>query len=352
MAVSTSEQRAVAMKLTKLLSSGQLGDLDGERLDLSVIIPILNEEESIPPLHEQLVRSLRVVGRSYEIIYVDDGSRDRSFDCLATIASADRCVLVIQFRRNFGQTAAIQAGIEHSHGGVLVFMDADLQNDPTDIGRLLEKLEQGYDVVSGWRANRQDALLSRKIPSRLANGLISRVTGVHLHDYGCTLKVYRREVIRDMKLYGEMHRFMPAFAALAGASVAELPVLHHARRFGRSKYGITRTFRVLLDLMTVKFLSSYSTKPSYAFGFIGIVLWLMAFVSGLTVIIQKVLPPHPWAHNNPLLLVAAFLAIVGTQFIFMGLLAELLARTYHESQNKPIYVVRRVVQAGRTSTSR
>lgn len=313
--------------------------------ELSVIIPVFNEVESLGPLHDQLMTALKGLNRSLEIIYVDDGSTDDSFRMLQVIVNRDSCVRVIRFRRNFGQTAAIQAGIEYSRGAVLVFMDSDMQNDPSDIGRLLAKLDEGYDVVSGWRAEREDHLFTRKIPSRIANSLISRVTGVRLRDYGCTLKAYRRDVIIGVKLYGEMHRFIPAFSVLAGASIAELPVSHHARQFGRSKYGLARTFRVMLDLVTVKFLCDYSTKPAYFFGVPAMALWLMAWASGLLVILQRFVPPYVWAHNNPLLLLAVFLAIVGTQFMMMGLLAELMVRTYHESQSKSIYVVRQVLDA-------
>jgi glycosyltransferase involved in cell wall biosynthesis len=284
------------------------------------------------------------LGERYEIILVDDGSIDGSFQRLKIVTRHDKHVRLIRLRRNFGQTAAIQAGIEQSRGAILVFLDADLQNDPADIKALVAKLDQGYDVVSGWRRDRQDPFLTRRLPSRVANGLISFVTGVPLRDYGCTLKAYRREVIQDVKLYGEMHRFIPALAALAGASVTEIPVRHHARRFGRSKYGLSRTIRVLLDLMTVKFLGSYGTKPNYAFGFIGILLWASAFLAGAVVIVKKFIPPYPQAHDNPLLLLAVFLAIVGVQFMVFGLLAELIVRTYHESQGKSIYVVRETVE--------
>jgi glycosyltransferase involved in cell wall biosynthesis len=249
----------------------------------------------------------------------------------------------VRLRRNFGQTAALQAGIEHSRGDTLVFMDGDLQNDPADIGRLLAKLDEGYDLVSGWREHRKDSR-SRVITSRVANALISRVVGVPLKDYGCTLKAYRREVLQDVKLYGEMHRFIPAYASAAGASVTEIPVTHHPRRFGRSKYGFSRTPRVLLDLLTVKFLGSYGTKPLYLFGFIGFVFWLLAFVLGVIVIVERLLPPYVYAHRNPLLLLAVLLATLGLQFIMMGLLAELIIRTYHESQGKPTYLVRQVVE--------
>jgi glycosyltransferase involved in cell wall biosynthesis len=286
---------------------------------------------------------LRGLGRSYEVIYVDDGSQDSSADRLREIAESDAHVLVVSFRRNFGQTAAIQAGIDHSRGGLLVFMDGDLQNDPADIGRLLAKLEEGNDVVSGWRQDRHDALLRRKIPSWVANWLISRVTGVRLNDYGCTLKAYRRETLADVRLYGEMHRFIPAYASWSGATIAEIPVAHHPRQFGRSKYGLWRTFRVLLDLLTVKLLGSYATKPIYFFGAFGLILWVAAFLCGLAVLIEKLLPPYPEAHNNPLLLLAVLLASLGVQFVMLGLLAELIMRTYHETRGRPAYRVRQIL---------
>jgi glycosyltransferase involved in cell wall biosynthesis len=309
---------------------------------VSVVIPVYEEEGSVDLLHEQLTAALTGLGRSYEIVMVDDGSRDGTFHNLTAIAAADPAVRVIRFRRNFGQTAALQAGIEYSRGDVLVFMDADLQNDPADISKLLEKIDEGFDVVSGWRKDRKDALLSRKIPSRLANRLISWVTGVHLNDFGCTLKAYRREVIEDVRLYGELHRFIPALASWAGASVAEIPVQHHARRFGRSKYGISRTLRVVLDLVTVKFLGSYSTKPIYVFGLAGVISWGLAFLCAVEVLVEKV-TRGVYAHNNPVLLLGVFLATLGVQFIMLGLLAELAIRTYHESQDKPTYVVREVI---------
>jgi glycosyltransferase involved in cell wall biosynthesis len=319
---------------------------------LSVIIPVYNEEQSVGPLHETVHGALESLGLDYEVLYVDDGSRDHSFERLAELARNDPRVRVVRFRRNFGQTAALQAGIEYSRGDTLVFMDADLQNDPADIGRLLEKIHDGFDVVSGWRKDRQDALVSRKIPSQIANRLISWVTGVHLNDYGCTLKAYRRDVLENVKLYGDLHRFIPAIASWSGASVTEIPVRHHARRFGTSKYGIWRTVRVLLDLITVKFLGSYRTKPIYVFGLAGLTLWFGALLSGAAVLVEKVLPPHVYAHRNPLLLLAVFLATLGIQFIMMGLLAELAIRTYHESQDKAIYVVREVVDSAVSPTAR
>jgi glycosyltransferase involved in cell wall biosynthesis len=315
-----------------------------EAPQVSVVIPVFEEEESLPRLHERLVEVLDRLGRSYEIIYVDDGSRDGTPAALAKIVDGRRRVTAIRFRRNFGQTAALQAGIEHSSGELVVMLDADLQNDPEDIGALIEKLEEGYDVVSGWRQDRHDPWLRTRL-SQTANGLISWVTGVHLHDYGCTLKVYRREVLEHVRLYGEMHRFIPAIASWSGATIAEMPVRHHARQFGHSKYGLSRTLRVFLDLMTVKLLGSYSTKPMYFFGFLGFGLWLLAILTGLVVIVERLLPPYPYAHNNPLLLVAVFFAIVGVQLILMGLLAELVIRTYHESQGKPTYVIRQVLEA-------
>jgi glycosyltransferase involved in cell wall biosynthesis len=308
---------------------------------ISVVVPIYNEEENVPLLHEQLFRALEALGRPYEVVYVDDGSRDGTSRRLHEVVQRYPHVRVVRFRRNFGQTAAIQAGIDASRGQVLVFMDGDLQNDPADIPLLLSKLDEGCDVVSGWRKNRQDNF-SRRLPSRIANGLISWVTGVHLHDYGCTLKAYRREVLETVRLYGEMHRFIPAYASWAGAEIVEVPVSHQPRRFGQSKYGLSRTARVVLDLLTVKMLGSYSTKPIYLFGFLGIFFWFLGFLAALEVLAEKVLPPHTYAHRNPMLLLAVFLALLGMQFVLMGLLAELVMRTYHESQDKPTYVIRQV----------
>jgi glycosyltransferase involved in cell wall biosynthesis len=327
--------RAKASDTTQVVS--------GEDPAVSVVIPLLNEEETLPLLHERLRTALEALGRTYEIVYVDDGSTDGTFERLTAIAHGDPHVRVVRFRRNFGQTAALQAGIDYSRGETLVFMDGDLQNDPADIGRLLARLDEGYDVVSGWRRNRQDSI-TRRVPSRIANSLISRVTGVVLKDYGCTLKAYRREVLDNVRLYGEMHRFIPAYAAWAGASVTEIEVAHHRRNFGKSKYGLSRTMRVLLDLMTAKFLGSFSSKPIYLFGAIAFILWSAAFVCGAIVLWAKLTPPHYEAHNNPLLLIAVFLAIVGVQFILMGFLAEQGVRTYHESQGKPTYVVRQLIE--------
>jgi glycosyltransferase involved in cell wall biosynthesis len=309
---------------------------------LSVIVPIFNEEENIPELHAELRGALEELGRRYEIIYVDDGSTDDSFARLKTVAQ-DPGVMVVQLRRNFGQTAALAAGADASSGDVLIFMDGDLQNDPADIPRLLQVMEEGdYDVVSGWRKNRQDAAIKRKLPSRIANWLISWVSGVRLNDYGCTLKAYRREVMQNLRLYGEMHRFIPAYAAWAGARIAELPVNHRARRFGQSKYGINRTVKVLLDLLTLKFLSSYSTKPIYLFGGLGGLCFLSGGLSFLLVVYMKLFEDLNM-NRNPILLMCVFMFLAGLLFITQGLLAELVTRTYFESQDKPIYVVRAVL---------
>jgi len=310
---------------------------------LSVIVLVYNEVESIPALHAELVGVLHNMPLTYEVLYIDDGSRDGSTEKMAQLAADDPHVRVVSFRRNFGQTAAVQAGIDNSRGEILVFMDGDLQNDPRDIPLLLEKLDEGYDVASGWRKNRHDDA-SRVLPSKIANWTIARVTGVPLHDFGCTLKAYRREVIEGVKLYGEMHRFIPVYASWVGARIAEVQVNHRSRTYGRSKYSLSRTSRVMLDLITLKLLGSYSTKPIYFFGFAAFGLWTLSLVFAAIVIIQKLLPPYPFAHNNPLLLLAVFLGIVGVQFILMGLLAELSIRTYHESQGKSVYVVRQVIE--------
>jgi len=315
-------------------------------IDLSIILPVYNEEESLQELHSKITSALAKLDKSYEIIYVDDGSSDNSFEILSQIAKVDERVKVIQFRRNFGQTAAIAAGIEYSNGDILIPMDADLQNDPEDIPKLLEKIDKGYDVVSGWRKNRKDRLITRRIPSILANKLISWVTGVHLHDYGCTLKAYKKEVIKDIKLYGEMHRFIPVYAFWAGAKITEIIVTHHSRRYGKTKYGLSRTMKVILDLFTVKFFGSYATKPIYVFGGFGSLLCVAGVIVGAITIFQKY-TYNVWVHKNPLLLLAVFLFILGVQLIMMGLLAEIIIRTYHESQSKPIYLVKKMINIDR-----
>jgi glycosyltransferase involved in cell wall biosynthesis len=310
-----------------------------ERPRLSVVVPIYNEEESIPTLIERLNAVLTDLPGGAEIIAVDDGSRDRSFAILRDLAAKYPHLHVIRFRRNFGQTAAFAAGFHAARGEVVITIDADLQNDPNDIPRLLEKVDEGFDVVSGWRERRQDAFISRTLPSRLANGLISTVTGVHLHDYGCSLKAYRSEVIKNIQLYGELHRFIPAIASWQGVAVTEIPVHHEPRRFGKSKYGIGRTLRVVLDLLTVRFLLSYGTRPMQIFGTLGVLSMLSGIAISIYLVILKILT-NVDIGSRPLLLLGVLLIILGFQFISLGLIGELVVRVYYEAQNKPIYVVR------------
>jgi len=314
-------------------------------VNFSIVVPIYNEEDNISELYRAITSALDVTDTDYEILMVDDGSADGSFSALKKIAAQDQRVKVIRFRRNFGQTAAMSAGFDAAAGDIIIPMDGDLQNDPADIPRLIDKLHEGYDVVSGWRSDRKDTFITRKIPSILANGLISWLTGVHLHDYGCTLKAYRREVLDGINLYGEMHRFVPALASQVGAKVTEMPVNHRPRLHGTSKYGISRTLRVVLDLMTVKFLLAYSTKPIQLFGKWGVYTLLAGLGSGGMTIYMKVFE-HFSMNRNPLLILTAFLLFMGIQFIVLGLLGELNARTYYEAQGKPIYVVRDRINLG------
>lgn len=309
---------------------------------ISVVIPLYNEEESIPSLRQSLTTALDSLGETYEVIIVDDGSKDRSFALLRDWAIADERLTVIRLRRNFGQTAAFSAGFDQAHGDVVVTMDADLQNDPLDIPKLMAKIDEGYDIVSGWRKNRQDRFLDRKLPSMLANRLISNVTDVRLHDYGCSLKAYRREVLQYVKLYGELHRFIPALASQAGGTVTEVPVNHRAREFGKSKYGISRTVRVFLDLITIWFLGSYSTRPIHVFGTAGLLSAAGGALMGFYLAFVKIFLNENIG-GRPLLLLAVLLLVIGVQLITMGLLGEMVIRTYHESQKKPIYIVREVV---------
>ncbi len=308
-------------------------------VDISIVVPVFNEQDNVEAVYAAISSALKAMGCSYEIVMVDDGSSDGSYSLLARLAAGDSCLKVIRFRRNFGQTAAMSAGFDFAGGDIIIPMDGDLQNDPADIPRLVAKIHEGYDVVSGWRSNRKDTFVTRKIPSLLANALISRLTGVHLHDYGCTLKAYRREVLDGINLYGEMHRFVPALASQFGAKVTELPVNHFPRLHGVSKYGISRTLRVILDLMTVKFLMAYSTKPIQLFGKWGIYTMLAGAGTGSMTLYMK-LYENLSMNRNPLLIVTAFLLFMGVQFIVLGLLGELNARTYFESQGKPIYVVK------------
>jgi glycosyltransferase involved in cell wall biosynthesis len=314
--------------------------------ELSLFLPVLDEEENLRPMHAKIREALDSLGKTAEVIYVDDGSTDKSLEILREIAAGDERVRVISLRRNYGQTAAMSAGIDAAEGDILIPMDADLQNDPKDIARLLEKLNEGYDVVSGWRKNRQDKLVSRKIPSKIANKIISWIGGVHLHDYGCSLKAYRRDVLQDVKLYGEMHRFIPIYASWAGARVTEIPVDHHARTMGKSKYGISRSLKVVFDLMTIKFMAEYHTKPIYVFGTFGLIAFFASILSGLYALFLKFanrlgLPQyHADFVETPLPILCIVMFAISVQFILMGLLAEMLVRTYHESQDKTIYAVR------------
>jgi glycosyltransferase involved in cell wall biosynthesis len=315
-------------------------------MDLSIVVPVYNEEENIPSLYQQLTAVLEPLGRSYEIICVDDGSADRSFELLAELAEQDPRIKVIQFRRNFGQTAGFSAGFDYAQGEVVITIDADLQNDPASIPVLLDKIEEGYDLVSGWRADRQDPFFSRRLPSMIANWLIAKTTGVDVHDRGCSLRAHRLEVVKQMHLYGELHRFLPDVASWIGVSMAEVPVGHRPRRFGKSKYGISRTFRVILDLITVRFLLSYSTRPIHIFGSLGLSSFLLGLVLGVYLSLLKLFTGQQIG-GRPLLMLAVLLMLVGVQMVAMGLLGELIVRTYHESQDKPIYTVRQVIDHSR-----
>ncbi|MDD2337005.1 MAG: glycosyltransferase family 2 protein [Geobacteraceae bacterium] len=308
-------------------------------MDLSIVVPIFNEEENVAALHGEVVAALEKSAIAYELILVDDGSTDGSLRLLREIAAGDMRVKVISFRRNFGQTAAMAAGFDAASGKVVIPMDGDLQNDPADIPKLLAKIDEGFDVVSGWRRDRKDAFINRTLPSILANNFISRMTGIKLHDYGCTLKAYRREVLDGINLYGEMHRFVPALVSQFGAKVTEIPVGHRPRLHGTSKYGISRTMRVILDLITVKFLLNYSTRPIQLFGRLGIYTLFASLLTGAATVYMKFFQ-NTSMNRNPLLLLTAFLLFMGVQFIVLGLLGEVNARTYYEAQGKPIYVVK------------
>ncbi|MFC2065139.1 glycosyltransferase family 2 protein [Chloroflexota bacterium] len=310
---------------------------------LSLVIPVFNEEETLISLDESVHNALQEFGTNWEVIYIDDGSQDGSLKILADLAEADKeHVRVVHFRRNFGQTAAIAAGIDYARGEIIVTLDADMQNDPTDIPMMVAKLNEGYDVVSGYRKDRKDTLITRKIPSQAANWLISLVTGVHLHDYGCTLKAYRREVLQNIRLYGEMHRFIPVYAHAYGARITELQVRHHPRKFGKTKYGLDRTLKVILDLFTVKFLLSYSAKPIYLFGGAGVILILLSGLVLFYLLVRRIFFSIS-VLASPLFQMSAMVFILGFQSILMGLIAELLVRTYHESQKKPTYTVRTAI---------
>jgi glycosyltransferase involved in cell wall biosynthesis len=318
---------------------------------LSVVIPIKDERDNLGPLHQRLGAALDPLGIDYEILFVDDGSIDGSFAVLESLAARDRRVKVVRLRRNFGQTAALQAGINHASGEVLVTMDGDLQNDPADIPALLTKLDEGYDAVLGLRANRQDHFLVRKLPSWMANWLIRKVTGVQTRDMGCTLRAMRRELAEALPLYGEMHRYIPVLAQQHGARIAQIPVRHHPRTAGKTKYNLTRTVRVLLDLITIKFLHSYMTRPMHVMGLAGLVSMGLGFLSLLLTIVMK-WRSGIWMTGNPFLLLSALLELIGVQFISMGLIGELLTRTYFESQGKAAYTVRSTLNLERIDQRR
>lgn len=308
-------------------------------MDISVVVPVLNEEESLPILHQRLTEALTGNGYSYEIIIVDDGSTDRSFEIMRELQVLDPHLRVVRFRRNYGQTAAFSAGFDRAQGDVVITIDADLQNDPDDIPALMEKMDEGYDVVSGWRVDRQDRFLDRRLPSIVANNMIRWTTGVDIHDNGCSLKAYRREVLQDVRLYGEMHRFLPALAYAAGARVAEIPVQHHPRRYGKAKYGLSRTLKVFLDIIAVRFLMSYSTRPIHIFGLLG----LLCFAGGAAILLYLAIVRLILLQSiadRPVILLGILLTMLGVQLVTTGLLAELVIRTYYESQGKPIYTVR------------
>jgi len=314
-------------------------------MTVSVVIPLYNEEENVLELHARLKAVLDTIGYDYEILFIDDGSTDGTLALLQDIQSQDSRVVVLSLRRNFGQTAAFAAGFDYSRGEIIVTMDGDLQNDPQDIPKLVEMMKDN-DLVSGWRKKRKDPFISRRLPSIMANWLISKVTGVNLHDYGCSLKAYKRDVIKNLKLYGEMHRFIPAVASWYGVRIAEVETMHHPRLRGKSKYGISRTVKVVLDLITVKFLQSFSTKPLQFFGPIGLLSGALGFIISLYLAMGKLFMGREIG-GRPLLLLGALLIIVGIQFIGMGLLGEMMVRVYHETQKKPIYVIKKVIGPGK-----
>ena len=316
-------------------------------LDLSVVVPLYNEEESLPELVDQLLKALRPIGERFELVLVNDGSTDNTASVLERISEQVPELVGVLLRKNYGQTAAMAAGFDVAQGQVIVSLDGDLQNDPADIPLLLNKLREGYDLVSGWRFDRQDAELQRKLPSRLANRLIGRVTGVRLHDYGCSLKAYDRDVLSDMRLYGELHRFLPALAFIEGARITEVKVNHRARQYGTSKYGIDRTFRVLMDLLTVWFMKRFLTRPMYVFGFGGLVAIATSLVASAYLLVIKLTGED--IGNRPLLTMAVVLGLAGIQLFCFGLLGELLIRTYHESQGRPIYRIRATLRGGRAT---
>ncbi len=316
---------------------------ENKKVNLSIVVPIYNEEENLPILYEKLKKVLDSIGKSYEIIFVNDGSTDKSWEIIKELAEKDPNVIGVTFKRNYGQTAAMSAGFDIANGEIIITMDGDLQNDPEDIPRLLEKMTEGYDIVSGWRKDRKDAFLSRTLPSRIANWLISKVTGVHLHDYGCSLKAYKADIAKNLDYFGEMHRFLPALAKPMGAKITELPVKHHPRIYGKSKYGISRTFKVILDLFLVKFLLDYRTKPLRVFGGTGLILLLFGFAVLLYLVGIKLFLGQDIG-NRPLLTFGTLLVLSGIQLLSTGIVAELIVRTYYESQNKRPYLIKEIIR--------
>jgi len=311
-------------------------------IDLSIVIPIYNERESIEKLYKKLDEALSRINLKYEVLLIDDGSVDDTFNELLKVHRRNKLFKIIRFRKNFGQTSAISAGFSYAEGEVVVTLDADLQNDPRDIPVLLEKLNEGYDIVSGWRRNRKDKAVTRRFPSIIANKIISKLTGVHLHDYGCTLKVYKKEVVKNINLYGEMHRYIPAIASGIGVKVAEVPVMHHSRRYGKSKYGVSRTIKVILDIITLKFLLSYSQSPIQIFGLVGLFSGAVGFIMTSYLIIMRLFFNQSLA-DRPLFILSIFMIFIGVQLITIGLLAEVLIRVYHKVQNRSTYVIKDII---------
>jgi glycosyltransferase involved in cell wall biosynthesis len=313
-----------------------------ESVYLSVVIPVYNERENISYLYENLNKVLPSLGKTYEVILIDDGSMDGTFNELVKIHDLNSNYKIVKFRKNFGQTPAMSAGFDYANGEIIITLDADLQNDPQDIPLLIEKVNEGYDIVSGWRVNRQDKTVSRKLPSKVANWLIAKLTGVKIHDYGCTLKAYSRDVIKNIELYGEMHRYIPAVASWMGISVAEVPVHHHSRKFGKSKYGISRTIRVILDIIILKYLLTYSQKPIQIFGGIGLFTGVVGGIITIYLIIMRLFF-NVALSSRPLFTLSIFMIFIGVQLITMGILGELLMRTYHEASGKPTYAIKQII---------
>jgi len=321
-----------------------------ENLDFSLVIPVYNEAKNLPELYQEITLSCKRLGKSYEIIFVDDGSWDETLVVLKKLFEEDTKIRIIRLRKNFGQTAALSAGFDHARGRIIITLDADLQNDPNDFALLIDKIEEGYDIVSGWRVQRKDRFFTRRVPSAIANWLISIITRVRLHDYGCTLKAFRREVIKHVKLYGELHRFIPAIASNIGVSIAEVKVNHRKRRHGKSKYSVWRFPKVILDMLTVKFLLSYSTRPLQIFGIFGLICGVIGGILGLWLAYVRLIRLEGIS-GRPMLLLSILLIVIGIQFITLGLLAEIVVRAYHESVEKRIYVIREIIQADKDGLS-